>query len=129
LAVQRPQHVRHHPVGRVQGADDIRAALAIFYEHAEQCKPLFAELDRRGGAYNRPLARAHRSNPAVRASPSALVGNRISPSASVRRHTGTIGSALDALASLEAIDATLPIGVQATLRSHGLATSRFCTMR
>jgi hypothetical protein len=53
--------------------------LAIYYEHPEWFLPLFAELDRRGIAYNRLLAHQHCFDPAVRESPYALIVNRMSP--------------------------------------------------
>ena len=46
--------------------------LAFFYEHPEWFKPLFAELDRRGVAYDRLLAHEHRYDPAARTTPYAL---------------------------------------------------------
>ena len=39
--------------------------LAIYYEHPEWFKPLFAELERRGVAYDRLLAHEHRFDPAL----------------------------------------------------------------
>ena len=38
--------------------------MAIFYEHPEWFKPLFAELDRRGVSYERLLAHEHQFDPA-----------------------------------------------------------------
>ena len=53
--------------------DSNRQKLAIFYEHPEWFKPMFAELDRRGIEYDRQLAYAHHFDPAQRHSPYALV--------------------------------------------------------
>ena len=74
-----------HPNVRAKGR-----RLAIFYEHPEWFRPLFAELDRRGVGYDRLLAYEHRFNPAERHCPYALVVNRMSPSAYTRGHTQAI---------------------------------------
>jgi hypothetical protein len=60
--------------------------IAIYYEHPDWFKPLFAELDRRGIAYERVDAAAHSYDPAEIDSPYALVFNRASPSAYLRGH-------------------------------------------
>jgi hypothetical protein len=54
--------------------------LAIYYEHPEWFKPLFAELERRGIPFERVHADRHRFDPS-RAEPYSLVFNRMSPSA------------------------------------------------
>jgi biotin carboxylase len=54
--------------------------LAIYYEHPEWFRPLFAELDRRGIPYERIHAASHRFDPAE-PPPWSLVFNRMSPSA------------------------------------------------
>lgn len=58
--------------------------LAVYYEHPEWYRPLFAELDRRGTPYTRLHARSHSFDPAETQSPYALVLNRMSPSAYLR---------------------------------------------
>lgn len=60
--------------------------IAIFHEHPDWFRPLFAELDRRGVPYVRLDAAAHRYDPAERAVPYSLVFNRASPSAYLRGH-------------------------------------------
>ncbi len=60
--------------------------IAIYYEHPDWFKPLFAELDRRGIAYERVDAAAHSYDPAEIESPYSLVFNRASPSAYLRGH-------------------------------------------
>ena len=60
--------------------------IAIYYEHPDWFKPLFAELDRRGIAYERIDAAAHSYDPAEIESPYSLVFNRASPSAYLRGH-------------------------------------------
>jgi len=81
--------------------------LAIFYEHPEWFKPLFAELDRRGVEYDRLLAHEHRFDPAERVCPYALVVNRMSPSAYTRGHGNAILYTLQYLAYLKEIGANV----------------------
>jgi hypothetical protein len=57
--------------------------IAIFYEHPEWFKPLFAELDRRGTPYVKLHADEHGFDPAEQPAYS-LVFNRMSPSAYLR---------------------------------------------
>src|SRR5262245_44717096 len=87
--------------------------LGIFYEHPEWFKPLFAELDQRGVAYDRLLAHQHHFDPAVRQSPYALVVNRMSPSAFKRGHTQAIFTTLPYLAYLKEIGANVLNGYDA----------------
>lgn len=87
--------------------------IAIFYEHPEWFKPLFAELDRRGIAYEQLLAHEHAFDPAERISPYALVFNRMSPSAYLRGHSNAIFYALQYLAYLDAIGANVVNGYPA----------------
>ena len=54
------------------------ARIAIFYEHPEWFKPLFAELNRRGIAYDEQLAFAHQYDPVERSNPYSLIVNRMS---------------------------------------------------
>ena len=60
--------------------------IAIFHEHPDWFRPLFAELDRRGVPYVRLDAASHSYDPAERTSPYSLVFNRASPSAYLRGH-------------------------------------------
>lgn len=87
--------------------------IAIFYEHPEWFRPLFAELDRRGVAYDRLLAYEHRFDPAERCSPYALIVNRMSPSAYVRGHAHAIFYTLHYLAYLKGIGANVLNGYDA----------------
>jgi hypothetical protein len=61
-----------------------RKPIAIFHEHPDWFRPVFAELDRRGIPYVRTDPRAHCYDPAERESPYPLVFNRMSPSAYMR---------------------------------------------
>ena len=60
--------------------------IAIYYEHPDWFRPLFAELDKRGIAYERIDAAAHSYDPGETESPYSLVFNRASPSAYLRGH-------------------------------------------
>jgi len=87
--------------------------LAVFYEHPEWFKPLFAELERRGVPYDRLLAHEHRFDPVERVCPYALVVNRMSPSAYTRGHGNAILYALQYLAYLKEIGANVLHGYDA----------------
>jgi len=88
--------------------------LAIFYEHPEWFKPLFAELDKRGVNYDRLLAYEHRFNPGDHHyCPYALVVNRMSPSAYMRGHAETIFYTLEYLAYLKETGANVLNGYDA----------------
>ncbi len=58
--------------------------IAIYYEHPDWFRLLFAELDRRGTAYLAVDARHHRYDPDQSESEYALLFNRMSPSAYLR---------------------------------------------
>jgi hypothetical protein len=74
-------------------ADNIRPRMkpiAIFHEHPDWFRPLFAALDRRSVEYVRVSAAAHSFDPAETEAPYSLVFNRASPSAHTRGHLGSI---------------------------------------
>lgn len=75
-------------------------SLAIFHEHPDWFRPLFAELDSRGIPYVRLDASAHMYDPAERDVPYSLVFNRASPSAYLRGHSQTTFHTLDWLRHL-----------------------------
>jgi hypothetical protein len=77
--------------------------IAIYHEHPDWFKPLFAELDRRGLPYERIDAAAHEFDPSERESPYSLVFNRASPSAYLRDHAQTTFHTLHWLRHLERI--------------------------
>ncbi len=58
--------------------------LAIYYEHPDWFRPLFAELDRRGVGYEKLRASETWYDPSSAPPPYALVFNRMSPSAYLR---------------------------------------------
>lgn len=75
--------------------------LAIYYEHPDWFRPLFAELDRRAIPYV-PLDATHHSyDPKQNESPYAVLFNRMSPSAYLRGHGHAILYTLQYLNHLE----------------------------
>ncbi|MBC7788429.1 MAG: hypothetical protein H7Z74_00675 [Anaerolineae bacterium] len=75
--------------------------IAIFYEHPDWFRPLFAELERRGIAYVRIDAASHSYDPSERDGLYSLVFNRASPSAYLRGHRQTTFYTLHWLKHLE----------------------------
>jgi len=78
--------------------------IAVYYEHPEWFRPLFAELDRRGVAYERVDASRHSYNPSETvevADAYALVFNRMSASAYLRGHANALFYTRGYLAHLE----------------------------
>lgn len=61
--------------------------IAIYYEHPDWFKPLFAELEKRDIAFERVDAASHTYDPSEKNSPYSLVFNRASPSAYLRGHS------------------------------------------
>lgn len=94
--------------------------IGILYEHPEWFVPLFAELDRRGIAYERILAHEHVFNPSRRDAPYSLVVNRVSPSSYLRGHASAIFSAQQYLGHLAEIGVPLVNGP----RAYTLETSK-----
>ena len=75
--------------------------LGIYYEHPDWFRPLFAELDRRGIAYDRIDAGSHSYEPGESTAPWSLVFNRASPSAYLRGHAQATFHTLHWLRHLE----------------------------
>jgi hypothetical protein len=67
-----------------------RLPFAIYYEHPEWFRPLFAELDRRGLAYTRLDASSHSFDPSDQQSGYSLLFNRMSASAYLRGHANAL---------------------------------------
>jgi glutathione synthase/RimK-type ligase-like ATP-grasp enzyme len=84
--------------------------IAIYYEHPDWFKPLFAELERRGVPYVRVDAAAHSYDPSETVSPYSLVFNRASPSAYLRGHQQVTFHTLSWLRYLERIRVPLVNG-------------------
>jgi hypothetical protein len=82
----------HHP-----------GTLAIYYEHPDWFRPLFAELDRRKLPYVTLDATQHSYDPGENEQPYAVVFNRMSPSAYLRGHGHGIFYTLQYLNYLEAL--------------------------
>src|SRR3954468_14280363 len=77
--------------------------IAIYHEHPDGFKPLFAALDQRGIAYARLDASAHSFDPSEDDLPYSLVVNRASPSAYLRGHRQSTFHTLHWLRHLERI--------------------------
>ena len=84
--------------------------IAIYYEHPDWFRPLFAELERREIPYLRIDATAHSYDPAETESPYSLVFNRASPSAYLRGHQQVTFHTLSWLRHLERIRVPLVNG-------------------
>jgi hypothetical protein len=87
--------------------------LGIYYEHPDWYRPLFQELDRRGVAYDALQADTHRYDPSERASPYAVVFNRMSPSAYIRGRGHLTFYTLHYLAHLERLGVRVINGYEA----------------
>src|SRR6266852_7842394 len=87
--------------------------IAIYYEHPDWFRPLFAELERRGTPYERLHANTHRYDPADPAPPYALLFNRMSPSAWLRGRGDAVFYTLQYLAHLERLGVRVVNGYRA----------------
>jgi hypothetical protein len=86
---------------------------AIYHEHPDWFRPLFAELDRRGVPYTRLDPRAHLYDPAEGRPPYALLFNRMSPSAYLRGGVQGMFFTLSYLAHLERVGLPVVNGLNA----------------
>jgi len=75
--------------------------IAIFYEHPDWFRLLFAELDRRSASYVQIAAAQHQYDPDETETTFSLLFNRMSPSAHLRGHGQGIFYTLSYLAHLE----------------------------
>lgn len=64
--------------------------IAVYYEHPDWFRALFAELERRGTPYVRVDASRHQFDPGAEREPYALVFNRMSASAYLRGHGNAV---------------------------------------
>ena len=87
--------------------------IAIYHEHPDWFRPLFAELDRRGTPYVRIDARHHQYDSASKDGEYALLFNRMSPSAYLRGNVQGIFYTLNYLAHLENIGVRVINGYRA----------------
>ena len=84
---------------------------AIYHEHPDWFRPLFAELERRGIPFVRLDCRAHLYDPSERECPYSLVFNRMSPSAYLRGGVQGMFFTLSYLAHLERLGVPIVNGV------------------
>ncbi len=87
--------------------------IAIYYEHPDWFRPLFAELDRRGTDYVKLDARRHFYDPAQTEREYRVLFNRMSPSAYLRSDHPGIFYTLGYLAHLERLGTRVVNGRQA----------------
>jgi len=87
--------------------------IAIYYEHPDWFKPLFAELDRRGTPYVTLDARRHVYDPSQTQAEYSVFFNRMSPSAYLRSETPAIFYTLGLLAHQESLGVRVVNGRQA----------------
>jgi hypothetical protein len=87
--------------------------IAVYHEHPDWFRPLFAELDRRGLAYVRLDPRAHSYDPASAERDYSLFINRMSPSAYLRGGVQGIFYTLGLLGHLERIGVPVINGLRA----------------
>ena len=87
--------------------------LAVYYEHPDWFRPLFAELDRRAFPYVTLDATRHSYDPGENESPYAVVFNRMSPSAYLRGHGHGILYTLQYLNHLETLGTRIINGQKA----------------
>ena len=99
--------------------------LAVYYEHPEWFRPLFAELERRGVPYVKLAAGEHMYDLNERAFPYDMVFNRASPSAYLRGHTGTVFSTLSWLSHLERLG--VPVVNGSRIFGHEISKARQLT--
>ncbi|HYW52259.1 MAG TPA: hypothetical protein VE861_16700 [Gemmatimonadaceae bacterium] len=90
-----------------------RLPIAIYHEHPDWFRPLFAELERRGIPYERLDAAAHLFDPSESSAPWSLVFNRASPSAYLRGHAQATFHTLHWLRHLESIGVPVVNGAEA----------------
>lgn len=87
--------------------------LAIYYEHPDWFRPLFAELDRRSLPYVALDATRHSYDPSETKKPYAVLFNRMSPSAYLRGHGHGIFYTLQYLNHLETLGTRVINGLKA----------------
>jgi glutathione synthase/RimK-type ligase-like ATP-grasp enzyme len=101
------------------------STLAVYYEHPDWFRPLFAELDRREVPYVKLPAGEHTYDLAEQKSPYGLVFNRASPSGYLRGHLGTVFSTLSWLSHLDRLK--VPVVNGSRVFAHEISKSRQMT--
>lgn len=99
--------------------------LAVYYEHPDWFRPLFAALERRGVPHVKLDAGAHIFDLAERKTDYDLVFNRASPSGYLRGHLGTIFSTWSWLSHLERIG--VPVVNGSRVFAHEISKARQLT--
>jgi len=99
--------------------------LAVYFEHPDWFRPVFAALERRGVPYVKLDAGAHTYDLAERKPDYDLVFNRASPSGYLRGHLGTIFSTWSWLSHLERIG--VPVVNGSRVFSHEISKARQLT--
>lgn len=99
--------------------------MAIYYEHPDWFRPLFAELDARGINYVKLNASCHSFDPAAAGPDFSLFFNRMSASAYLRGNGRAIFFTHSYLAYLETTDVLVLNGS----RAFALETSKVCQLR
>lgn len=89
------------------------ARLGIYYEHPDWYRPLFAELTRRGVAYDAIQADGHIYDPSAADAPYDVVLNRMSPSAYIRGRSNLMFYTLQYLAHLDRLGVRVINGQEA----------------
>ncbi len=93
----------------------VELPIAIYHEHPEWFRPLFATLERRGIPFVPLHAPSHRYDTGAGRPPYSLVVNRMSPSAWLRGHGHTIFYTLQFLENLERVGVPVVNGHDAFL--------------
>jgi hypothetical protein len=96
--------------------------LAIYHEHPNWFRPLFAELERRGVPHIRLDAGVHAYDPSEKRPEYDLVFNRASPSSYLRGNLGTIFSTWSWLSHLDRIG--VPVVNGSRVFSHEISKAR-----
>ena len=99
--------------------------LAVYFEHPDWFRPVFAALERRGVPYVKIDAGAHIFDLDERKPPYDLVFNRASPSGYLRGHLGTIFSTWSWLSHLERLG--VPVVNGSRVFSHEISKARQLT--
>lgn len=99
--------------------------LAVYYEHPDWFRPVFAALERRGVPYLKLDAGAHIFDLSERRPDYDLVFNRASPSGYLRGHLGTIFSTWSWLSHLERIG--VPVVNGSRVFAHEISKARQLT--
>jgi glutathione synthase/RimK-type ligase-like ATP-grasp enzyme len=97
-------------------------SIAIYYEHPDWFRPLFAELERRYVPFIKLDAGAHTYDPSESRPDYRLVFNRASPSAYLRGHLGTIFSTWSWLSHLDRIGVAVVNGSR--MFAHEISKAR-----